>query len=842
MGRVKNSSSESFLKSGLAGGVIVLAALAVYANSFSGPFIYDDVVSITQNPTIRHLWPVGRVLSPPMHLTVSGRPLVNFSLALNRALSGDAVWSYHALNVLIHILAGLALFGLVRRTLLRPVFAGLPPSLKLWRTSLRASPPALDPGASGQRSNLTDSATGLAFAVALLWVVHPLQTESVTYVIQRAESLMGLFYLLTLYCFVRGVESARTSNAERRTSNAESPTTNYELPTTERRRLSGYSSSLWMLASVGACLLGMASKEVMVSAPLMVLLYDRTFVAGSFRAAWQQRRKLYLGLAGTWLLLGYLVAMTGDRGGTAGFGEGISERTYVLTQFRAIVHYLRLSVWPQPLVFDYGQFVLRQVAEAAPYAAIILTLVILTVVGLRRNHALGFLGVWFFAILAPSSSVVPVVTETMAEHRMYLALAAVITVIVFGLYALIGRRSVAICLALAVVLGVLAARRNRDYRSELAIWSDTVAKCPGNARAHCNLGAALAVTPGRLTEAVSEYEEALQIQPDYPGAHNNLGCILTNIPGRRPEAIGQFEAELRLKPDFAEAHNNLGNALAAMPGRLPEAIGQFETALRLKPDFAEAHNNLGNALAAIPGLLPEAISHFETALRLKPDFAEAHNNLGTALAEIPGQLPEAVGHFETAVQLRPDYTEAFYNLGKTLAEIPSRQTEAVSAFAAALRLDPNDAAAHSHLGSVLANIPGRLPEAISHFETALRIEPDNAVIHYNLGIALNETGRTTEAIFHFKEAVRLNPGYAEAHYNLGTSLGQSGRMPEAISELEAAVRLKPDYAEAHNNLGLALYEAGRTPEAIDQFKEVLRIRPDSPDVRALLEKLQNAAK
>ena len=348
MGPAKNSSNESFLTTGLAWVVIVVAALAVYGNSFSGPFIYDDVVSITVNATIRNLWPVCRVVSRAGNLTVSGRPLINLSLALNYALSGDAVWSYHALNLLIHILAGLALFGLVRRTLLHPV-----------RQAQGYGGQALQQPVLQKR--FSEAALPLAFVVALLWVVHPLQTECVTYVIQRAESLMGLFYLLTLYCFVRGAESRRQASgvrhqvSEARNQEKEFKTQNQEaaLPlssglTPDASRLPvrrSFSEGGWYSASILCCLLGMASKEVMVSAPLMVLLYDRTFVAGSFRAAWQKRRKLYLGLAGTWLLLGYLVATAGNRGGSAGFGDGhLPRRTYALTQFRAIDHYLRLSV------------------------------------------------------------------------------------------------------------------------------------------------------------------------------------------------------------------------------------------------------------------------------------------------------------------------------------------------------------------------------------------------------------------------------------------------------------------------------------------------------------------
>src|ERR1039458_7072843 len=208
---------------------------------------------------------------------------------------------------------------------------------------------------------------------------------------------MGLFYLMTLYFFVRGAEGARTSNAERRTPNAESPTTNYELPTAERRRLSGCSSSLWMLASVGACLLGMFTKEVMVSAPLMVLLYDRTFLAGTFREAWRRRRGWYLGLFGTWLLLGYtVVRMGGSRGEAAGLGHGIPPWAYALTQCRAIVLYLKLVIWPHPLVLDYGMDVVQHVSAVVPQALFLALLVVGTIFMLRYRPAVGFAGVWFF--------------------------------------------------------------------------------------------------------------------------------------------------------------------------------------------------------------------------------------------------------------------------------------------------------------------------------------------------------------------------------------------------------------------------------------------------------------
>ena len=565
-------TKESWKSVRLGGVFIVLAALAAYHNSFSVPFLFDDEASITENRTIRHLWPIWDTLSPPQGgETVSGRPMVNLSLAVNHAFGGTVVWGYHALNLAIHILAGLTLFGVVRRTLLQPTLCG--------RFGAAALP--------------------LALATAVIWTVHPLQTESVTYVVQRTESLMGLFYLLTLYCFIRGAASP--------------------VP------------RIWYSLSVMACLLGMASKEVMVSAPLMALLYDRTFISGSFRKAWSRSWRLYLALGSTWVLLGYLVVGTGNRGETAGFGTSATSWAYALTQFRAIVHYLRLSIWPHPLVLDYGIDLAKHAVEVVPYALIVVLLVVATVISLWRWPVIGFAGGWFFAILAPTSSVVAVATETMAEHRMYLPLAAVVALGVMGIHALVGQSrysGMSVCLVLAVGLGFLTAQRNEDYRSELAIWSDTVAKIPSNPRAHLNLGNAL-FESGKVSDAIEQYEQALRIKHDYVEAQINLGNALFES-GKVPDAIEQYEQTLRIRPDYAKPHNNIGIALASQ-GRVAEAIAEFAAALRIEPDYAEAHYNLGLAMAS-QGRISEAIAQYRETLRLKPDWPPALSRLAWILA------------------------------------------------------------------------------------------------------------------------------------------------------------------------------------------------------------------
>lgn len=553
--------------------LVIAAGLLAYHNSLTGPFIFDDVDSILENPTIRRLWPIWEPLSPRIW-QVQGRPLTNLSLAINYALGGYEVWSYHVLNLAIHLLAGLTLLGVVRRTLLQPTWRG----------------------------RFDTTALPLALAIAVIWTVHPLQTESVTYVVQRAESLMGLFYLLTLYCFIRGAESP--------------------------------SPGKWYAFSVTACLLGMASKEVMISAPVMVLLYDRVFVAGSLREAWRRRWPLYVALATTWILLGYQMVSTA-RGG--GYFVNMPRETYALTQLYAIAHYLQLAVWPHPLVFDYGTHAAASIAEVVPHALIVALLLGGTLVSFWRWPSLGFVGVWFFAILAPTSSVIPLATQTIAERRMYLPLAAVVAVAVFGAFTfgkhLLGARQGldrwvgwSATGAVALLLGFLTIQRNFDYRSALAIWQDTINKCPDNPRAHLYMGNALS-DADRLEDAIQHYEQALRISPDFAKAHNGLGIVLART-GRIPEAIEHFEQAIQFKPDLADAHYNLAHALIVV-GKVPEAVEHLEETLLLKPDDVEAHYNLGNALAGL-GRLPEAVAHWEQAVRLKPDFAEARNNLALA--------------------------------------------------------------------------------------------------------------------------------------------------------------------------------------------------------------------
>jgi len=582
---------------------------------------------------------MGEVLFPSHQdvATVNGRPLANLSFALNYAVGGTSVRGYHFVNLIIHILGGIALLGVVRRTLLQPAL----------------------------RERFGKAALPLALVIAVLWTIHPLQTESVTYLTQRCEALMGLFYLLTLYALIRATEPGGRTR--------------------------------WLLLSVTTCLLGTATKEVMISAPLVMLIYDRTFVAGTFRKALTERKAYYAGLVCSWLFLGWMMARAGTRADTVGYVPGLSPENYLLHQLHSITHYLQLAIWPWPQVFDYGPPEILHVGQILIEGLILLLLITVTLIALRRAptpvdpwRAIGFLGCWFFLILAPSSSFVPV-KDVIVEHRMYLSLAAVIALAVTGTYAWLGWRGVAIFGLVAPVYLTLTILRNNDYRTTVMLWSDVVAKRPLSARAQGNLAYALA-NEGRTKEALAHYQTALKIDPTDSRAHSNIGSVLVQL-GRLPEAMQEYKIAVQIDPTNDAAHTNCGVLLSQM-AETKEAMAEFEEALKDNHQNAEAHNNLGAILAGL-GRTPEAMEQYEAAVEINPDYADAHGNLGAALGQM-GKMAEAAKEYREVLRINPQDAGAHYGLGVALTGL-GQIPEAMEQYEAALKIDPGYEHARTNL-------------------------------------------------------------------------------------------------------------------------------------------------
>jgi len=699
--------------------LLVLAIAFAWSNALRAPFVLDDHESILGNTTLADFgsfhW-----LRPPSTggETVSGRPFLNFSLAADHALWGAAPAGLHVTNILIHSCAALLLWGLVRRTLV---------------------------AAAGYSAR---GAGWFAFATALPWALHPLHTGAVTYLSQRAESLAAMLVLLTLWCFLRSAQSATRSGP-------------------------------WFACSLFACLAAVGTKETAAAAPLLVLLYDRSFLSGGFSAAWRVRGRRHLLLMSCWLPLAALVWANHGRGGSAGLGSELGSWDYLLIQCRAIPHYLSLVFLPVGLVFDHGVVASPGFLGALPGLSLLVVLFGASLWALGNGRVAGLLGIAFFILLAPSSSFVPVATQTMAEHRMYLPSAAIVLLLGVILVPRLGNeRSLGIvvpsALLLSAVLGFFTWQRNEVHGSVLRLWQDTVGKAPDNARAHNNLGQAL-MAEGRGVEAMPEFERAIALQPNHAFAHSNLGALLLG-QRRYAEAVRHFNAALQADPNYLTARINLAQALTGL-GRDNEAMQQYWAALAQDPSALDASINLG-ALLVGQGRAREGAERLRAVIAADASLPEAHFHLGLALERL-SDLQGAEASLRQALRLRPSFAAAHLALGKLLLrQGGSAAAAAESETREAVRLDPSLPEAHYMLGNLLAR-QRQFENALKEFQECLRLDPSHVPCRNNLGNCFLVLGRLREAIAAYEESLRLKPGDSSVEQNLGLAREalRDGRAP-----------------------------------------------------------------
>jgi len=664
--------------------VIAVAGVLAYANALRMPFVYDDSVAIVDNAHIRTLRLPDALFSARENPT-AGRPLVNFSFALNYAASKLNPFGYHLVNIGIHVLCALTLFAIARRAL---------------------------------------ASDNLGLAVALLWTVHPLNSEAVDYVTERSESLMALSFLSTLYCSIRAAaafaprasarnHASRAKATVRRPANASRANGVQERSTKAER--------LWTAAAVAACAAGMACKETMAVAPLLVVLYDRAFVFDSWSDAFHRRWPLYLGLAATWALLAAFL-LSGPRVHSAGFTTGFSAWTYLLNQTVMIVRYLRLSVWPRDLVLNYGWPRALTLGDVVPQALLVLVLLALTVAAATRSPRLALAGAWFFLILAPTSSIMPIATEVGAERRMYLPLIAIVTLAVVGVEAARNRLRVPAAATAALLIVSSAAlmagtrERNQEYQSSARLAATVDERWPtpvSDALVGYELG-----QQGRRDEALVRLRRSAD--GGYSTAWFNLGGMLLT-GGHVDEGIAALERFLREAPLETAAVQTrvlLGRAFLTK-GDVTQAIVQLQQARSMDPSNVDALAVLSDALLAA-GQFERAADGYRAYVALRPADATATLNLGTALAE-SGRVREAAAAFERARDLDPRDPRAYNNLASLALNADDAAT-GIRFASEAVGVAPRDPHAHDLLGRGLA-AKGDLRRAAAEFEQAISLDP-----------------------------------------------------------------------------------------------------------------------
>lgn len=564
--------------------LFLLFVLMAHGGSYHGEFLLDDQGAIVDNQSIRalSLSSLHTVLWGDKFTTVAGRPLLNLSLALNYAWGGIHPEGYHFVNYLVHAATALIFFSLLRRVL-------------------------------AQFADTRPAAVPLAVTISLLWCIHPLTINGVSYICQRAEAIASGCYLIVLWAFVKGVQ-------------------------TSRRR--------WFVLSVLAAWLGSLTKEIIATVPLTVVALDVLVVTRDWRRALRRHWGVYLSVLSSWVPLGVCMWWSRSRAGTVGFGMGVTHQEHVQTQVWAIARYLRLAVWPRPIIFDYGdRFVVSDPGQVLAATVVLVAFGGLVVWRLVRQSPWAFPGVALCLLLAPTS-VIPIATQTVAEHRMYLASACVIATAVLLSYltlARLPRFKLAARSTQSVVFGTLLApvvmmlflstvRHTRVFLSPGSLWTDTMQKHPTSQRAVYSL----ALAKSRETSDVDVTRKLCDQAIDMPGiyvvpAYALRGRIYAG-QGEFQKALDDFTQAITLRPRTIEYYHQRALALLSL-GRYDEALRDLDQAIAIDPDNINTDLVRGS-VDAKRGEIAQALESFNRFLARNPNHVTARRQRVAVYAQL----------------------------------------------------------------------------------------------------------------------------------------------------------------------------------------------------------------
>jgi len=685
---------------------IFFTAFLVYSNSLKNEFVFDDAPLIVENHEIREIKNI------PYLLGFTGtipyyRPIRIISYVFDYYFFKLNPEGYHISNIIYHIITAWIMFLIVRF--------------------------------------MTGSYI-IAVAACLLFTVHPVNTESVSYISGRRDILSTLFYLLGFFLFLK----------YRQTKNI-------------------FLYPLIILSYI----LGILSKEMAVTLPVMFLIYDLT---NPRPASGQQNPgsgiiiKLVGGIKKH--LFFYLPFITGAAGfiyykivirppshGHEYYGG--YWWTNLLTVAKIITYYLKLLVLPVSLNADYSfnAFPVTDHLWDIPSWGSLFTIIILILISIKcfkKNPVITFSAAWFFITLLPVCHIIPH-HELMAEHYLYLPSIGFFIIASVFIYNFIYKKSPVLFFTflgiIIILFSIRTFERNKDWKDALTLWEKTVITAPGCARAWNNLGVEY-YNSNKEKKAENCYRNAINIKPDYSDPYHNLGNIM----------VGQGLFDIA-RQNYMQAYKystrgikkiqilNSWGILYKQAGKLKLAEQIFRQILRHNPFYQDTLINMAAVLYS-EGKYWHAWGVLMKALRINPDSHEARNNLGSIYKKT-GNMEKAAVEFRRALQLKPDFMEAYNNLGNVL-KAEGKYDEAIEAYRQCLRIEPGSAAAYTNMGSAFRK-SGQNEKAIASFKKALVLDPETPLAHLNLAIIyLSGKKDIQQALFHLKKTIEIDPFIAQA--------------------------------------------------------------------------------
>ncbi len=684
--------------------IIIAVTVAVFANSLGNGFVYDDKHFITKNDSIRNLGNIPSFFTSLKSFSTKGefyiyRPLSTITYALDYSLFKLNPCGYHVSSVLWHIINGVMLYFLMALILRNRV---------------------------------------MSLLVAVLFAVHPIQIETVSWVSQRSNLICGFFFLLTLFLWIKMSAGGRE---------------------TLNRKKYLFAGSL---ISYAVALFG---KEMAIMVPVMLILYDFFFLDGKNRL--RRRVKLYAPFFVVSIL--YVLLRGSVLGRLSGQNEfaGGSVYTAVLTMFKAIAYYAWLLLAPVKICAEpvftpaAGLFDIRVLGSLALTGAMVVCGIRL----FRKSRTISFFVFWFFITLIPVSNLIPLQDVLVAERFMYIpsiGFYAVLALLAGKLYGSevkwIGKSTAVFTGLLILAYCYVSVNRNVDWRNDFNLCSSTLECNPGSYRSINGLGLEY-LRRGEYEKAIEKFEKVIELRPGYAIAHNNLAMAYEKS-GFLEKAREIYE---RIKNTRYYADEIRFNAAEAehKRGMYEEAIKGYKGVLKVNPGHSKTHNNLGCIYLGL-GREEEAVREFERSVQTDPDYFEGYFNLG-AVAVSKGNYEKALRQFNRVLEIKPDYARARVSIGE------------------------------------LYSAKGMTGRAIAAYKKAIEMDPELVDAYNNLGVVYNNTSRFDEALKVYRKAIEIDPGFATAHNGLGVAFWGKGMKKEAIKEIKRALEINPDLPEAKNN-------------------------------------------
>ena len=720
---------------------------SIYSNTFTVPFQLDDFTSLANNTAIRDITNIKALwqFSPTRFITY-------ITFAGNYNFDQLNVFGYHLVNIGIHLCAALCVWWLMLLTLSTPKI---------------------------KNSKIAGQKQAIAVFSSLLFAVHPLQTQAVTYIVQRLASLASLFYLLALCLYVKG----------RLLQQLRAPL---------KLILVCYGG--FMLSAVT----GMFTKETAFTLPVMALCYECFFLqtGNIFKSKYTYVALLLL------CIIPLTVFLTGSMNfmqlravqeGPEGIAY-ISSYQYLLTQMRVLITYLRLLFLPVNQNIDHYYPVATTLLQPAILMSLCLVIA-LAAAGVwifSRSRIISFSILWFFITLAPESSFIPI-KDVMFEHRLYLPMAGYCIFFTTAAYKLLyphyDRLLKVLLISIIFCLSLLTYVRNGVWKDDFILWNDAAQKSPGKVRPFNNRGLAYS-SRGDYGSAMQDFKQAIQINP---------AC--------------------------AEAYYNLGLAYS-LTGRYDQAIENYDRAIKIYPDYAAAFNNRGLAYNH-KQFYDRAVADFDRALQIKPDFTESFYNRGLSYC-YKKEYDKAIVDFDQAVRIKPAYTEAYYNRG--LARIYKKDFHnAVADFDRVIVLNTAAAEAFYHRGVAYSSL-GDHVQAIANYSQAIAINPNYLEAYYNRANSYGIQGEHDKTIADLNQVLRINPKSAEAYYARGVAYTYKGDYDKAIEDYSGAISFNPAYAHAYNNRAIAYSMKKEYEKAMEDIKKLQGLGyPVDPSLQQLVQ-------